>query len=95
MEFQGARKIVLCSNGERREEQSQAVIEVRVQAAGQAHMGPIWGSVKRSGGQSHKPGFRMVKGTMRTHTQNKLGLSTYYNKRWVLRDGIHTKPIEE
>ena len=37
----------------------------------------------------------MVKGTMQTHTQNKLGLRTYYNKRWVLRDGIHTNPIEE
>ena len=39
-------------------------------------------------------GFRMVKGTMRTYTQKKLGLSAYYDKRWVLPDGIHTEPIE-
>ena len=25
---------------------------------------------------------------------HKLGLSAYYNKRWVLEDGIHTEPIE-
>ena len=39
-------------------------------------------------------GFRMVKGTMRTYTQKKLGLSAYYDKPWVLTDGIHTEPIE-
>jgi len=39
-------------------------------------------------------GFRMVKGTLRTYQQHKLGLSAYYDKRWVLSDGIHTEPIE-
>ena len=39
-------------------------------------------------------GFRMVKGTMRTYVQKKLGLSAYYDKRWVLLDGVHTEPIE-
>ena len=34
----------------------------------------------------------MVKGTMRTYTQNKLGLSAHYDKQWVLPDGIHTEP---
>ena len=38
--------------------------------------------------------FRMVKGTMRTYQQHKLGLSAYYDNRWVLPDGIHTEPIE-
>lgn len=82
-----------------KEEQSQAVIEGRVQSAEQAHMGPLRGTVERSGGQSHNPeggggGLMMVKGTMRTYTQNRLGLSAYCNKRWVLPDGIHTEPIE-
>lgn len=43
-------------HGERRGEQSQAVIEGRVPAAEQAHMGEIQGSAERSSRQSHKPG---------------------------------------
>jgi len=39
-------------------------------------------------------GFRMRGGQMVTYEQQKLGLSPYYDKRWVLPDGIHTKPIE-
>ena len=29
-----------------------------------------------------------------TYKQQKLGLSAYYDKRWVLDDWIHTEPIE-
>jgi len=39
-------------------------------------------------------GFRMRDGRMVTYEQKKLGLSAYYDKRWVLEDGIHTEPIE-
>jgi len=39
-------------------------------------------------------GFRMRDGNMVTYEQKKLGLSAYYDKRWVLEDGIHTEPIE-
>ena len=39
-------------------------------------------------------GFRMVKRTMRTYVPKKLGLSAYYDKLWLLPDGIHTEPIE-
>ena len=39
-------------------------------------------------------GFRMHNGAMYTYEQLKLGLSAYYDKRWVLEDGIHTEPIE-
>ena len=28
------------------------------------------------------------------YEQEKLGLSAYYDKRWVLDDNIHTEPIE-
>ena len=31
---------------------------------------------------------------MTTYKQEKLELSAYYDKRWVLPDGIHTEPIE-
>ena len=39
-------------------------------------------------------GFRMHNGAMYTYEQRKLGLSAYYDKRWLLPDGIHTEPIE-
>ena len=39
-------------------------------------------------------GFRMIDGQMGTYEQQKLGLSAYYDKRWVLEDGIPTEPIE-
>ena len=39
-------------------------------------------------------GFRMVRNHMMTYEQHKLRLSAYYDKRWVLADGIHTEPIE-
>ena len=39
-------------------------------------------------------GFRMWDGSMYTYEQRKLGLSAYYDKRWVLPDGIHTEPLE-
>ena len=38
--------------------------------------------------------FHMNNGRMVTYEQQKLGLSAYYDKRWVLEDGIHTEPIE-
>ena len=39
-------------------------------------------------------GFRMRDGNIVTYEQEKLGLSAYYDKRWVLPDGVHTEPIE-
>ena len=36
----------------------------------------------------------MRDGNIVTYEQEKLGLSAYYDKRWVLPDGIHTEPIE-
>ena len=39
-------------------------------------------------------GFQMAKGMICIYTQNKLGLIAYYDKQWVLLDGIHTEPIE-
>ena len=39
-------------------------------------------------------GFRMHEGEMVTYRQQKLGLSAYNDKRYVLPDGIRTEPIE-
>ena len=39
-------------------------------------------------------GFRRHQGAMYTYEQRKLGLSAYYDKHWVLPDGIYTEPIE-
>ena len=39
-------------------------------------------------------GFRINNGRIVTYEQHKLWLSAYYDKRWVLPDGIHTEPIE-
>ena len=38
-------------------------------------------------------GFRVYDLDMVTYEQNKLGLSAYYNKRYALADGIHTRPL--
>ena len=39
-------------------------------------------------------GFGMHKGKMKMYEQQKLRLFAYYDKRWVLPDGIHTEPVE-
>lgn len=41
-----------------------------------------------------KRGMRMNGGVMCTYEQKKLGPSAYYDKRWVLKDGIHTEPLK-
>ena len=38
-------------------------------------------------------GFRVYDQGIVTYEQNKLGLSAYYDKRYVLADGIHTRPL--
>ena len=39
-------------------------------------------------------GLRVYDQGMATYEQNKLGLSAYYDKRYVLADGIHRKPLD-
>ena len=38
-------------------------------------------------------GFRVYDQGIVTYEQNKVGLSAYYDKRYVLADGIHTRPL--
>ena len=39
-------------------------------------------------------GFRVHEQGVVTYEQNKLGLSAYYDKRYILKDGIHTRPLK-
>ena len=40
-------------------------------------------------------GFKNYGNKIISYEQNKLGLSSaYYDKRWLLDDGIHTEPLE-
>ena len=39
-------------------------------------------------------GFRVYDQGIVTCEQNKLGLSAYYDKRYVLADEIHTRPLD-
>ena len=39
-------------------------------------------------------GFRVYDQGIVTYEQNKLGLSACYDKRYVLADGIHTRPLD-
>ena len=39
-------------------------------------------------------GFRVYDQGVVTYEQNKLGLCAYYDKCYVLADGIHTRPLD-
>ena len=39
-------------------------------------------------------GFRVYDQGVVTYEQNKLGLFAYYDKRYVLGDGIHARPLD-
>jgi len=43
--------------------------------------------------KARNTGFRLYDHGLVTYEQSKLGLSAYYDKRYVLEDGIHTKPL--
>lgn len=38
--------------------------------------------------------MRMNGGVMCNYEKKRLGLSAYFDKRWVLEDGIYMEPIE-
>ena len=45
--------------------------------------------------KAQNSGFRIHNQGVVTYEQNKLGLSAFYYKRYVLPDGIHTRPLAE
>ena len=98
LEFEGDRAIALCSKayfvekveGERNCKHSAKGVSARQNAlTWERYKTVLEGNIDKA----ENRGFRMVDGTMRTYTQKKLGLSAYYDKRYVL-DGIHTQPLE-
>ena len=80
LEKQGTRAITLCRGVNKRQNELQWERYER--------------ALEGSRDMATNRGFRMQNGSMYTYEQRKLGLSAYYNKRFVLEDGIHTKPLE-
>ena len=98
LEFQGNCGIALCSKCYYMENEEKSKTKISSKGLSQRQNDLTW---KRyldalNGGEDKATnrGLRMVKGAMRTYQQHKLGMSAYYDKQWVLPDGIHTEPIE-
>ena len=95
LESEGSAMIALCSkcyfvNGEKKKFSTKGMSKKQNEINWQRFKSALNGGVDRA----QNRGFRMVGNQMVTYEQQKLGLSAYYDKRWVLPDGIHTEPIE-
>ena len=98
LECEGSRMIALCSKcyfvdeseGEKKKFSTKGVSKKQNEITWQRFKKALEGSKDIATNR----GFRMRDGQMVTYEQQKLGLSAYYDKRWVLEDGIHTEPIE-
>jgi len=95
LESEGSGMIVLCSkcyfvNGEKKKFSAKGMSKKQNEITWQRFKTALNGGIDRAQNRS----FRMVGNQMVTYELHKLGLSAYYDKRWVLPDGIHTEPIE-
>jgi len=98
LEFLGSRMIALCSKcyfieeveGEKNKFSTKGMSKKQNEITWQRFKAALEGSKDMATNR----GFRMRTDRMVTYEQKKLGLSAYYDKRWVLPDGIHTEPIE-
>ena len=97
MECEGNRMIALCSKcyfiddqGEKKKFSTKGMSKKQNNINWQRFKTALQGSKDMATNR----GFRMRDGNIVTYEQEKLGLSAYYDKRWVLPDGIHTEPIE-
>ncbi|KAL9955049.1 hypothetical protein ACROYT_G042653 [Oculina patagonica] len=98
LECAGSRMIALCpkcyfieeQDGEKKKFSTKGMSKAQNEVTWQRFKAALEGSVDKASNR----GFRMKEGKMVTYEQEKLGLSAYYDKRWVLEDGIHTEPIE-
>ena len=98
LESEGTRAIALCSKCYFVENELRGKAKMSFKGMSQVQNKLLWQRYEMAL-DGHKDmatnrGFRMHKGSMYTYEQRKLGLSAYYDKRWVLPDGIHTEPIE-
>ena len=98
LEKQGTRAIALCSKCYYVEDEASGQAKVSSKGVNKRQNELRWERYDRalegSRDMATNRGFRMHNGAMYTYEQRKLGLSAYYDKRWVLPDGIHTEPIE-
>ena len=95
LESEGTRMIKLCSkcyfvNGEKNNFSTKGMSKKQNEITWQRFKAALNGCIDRP----ENRGFRMVDKQMVTYEQHKLDLSAYYDKRWVLPDGIYTEPIE-
>jgi len=98
LEGEGSRMIALCSkcyfiddrNGEKKKLSTKGMSKKQNEITWERFEAALKGERDLATNR----GFRMRDGRMVTYEQQKLGLSAYYDKRWVLPDGIHTEPIE-
>jgi len=99
LEFKGLRMIALClkcyyaddgEGGEKKKFSTKGMLKWQNEVSWQRFKEAL----EESKDMATNRGFRMWDGQMVTYEQQKLGLSAYYDKRWVLPDGIHTDPIE-
>ena len=96
LECEGSRMITLCSKcyfieepeGEKKKFSTKGMPKKQNEITWQRFKSALDGSKDMATNR----GFRMRDGQMVTYEQQKLGLSSYYEKRWVLPDGIHTEP---
>ena len=100
-EFEGERMIALCSKCYYTEHQTDnQEVKKKLSSKGMSkkqneiNWQRFKAALNGSKDMATNRGFRMRDGNMVTYEQEKLGLSAYYDKRWVLPDGIHTEPIE-
>ena len=97
LEFQGKKMLALCSKCYYAED-SEGKKKFSTKGVSKKQNEITWQRFKKalegSKDIATNRGFRMRDGQIVTYEQQKLGLSAYYDKRWVLEDGIHTEPIE-
>ena len=98
LESEGTRAIALCSKCYFVEDELSGKAKMSSKGMSEAQNELLWQRYERAldgyTDMATNRGFRMHKGAIYTYEQRKLGLSAYYDKRWVLPDGIHTEPIE-
>jgi len=98
LECEGSRIMALCSKccyieeseGEKKRFSTKGMSKKQNEIKWEHFEAPLKGSKDMATNR----GFRMRDRRMVTYKQQKLGLRAYYDKRWVLEDGIHTEPME-
>ena len=98
LECEGSRMIGLCSKRYFIDEQEGEKKKFSTKGMSKKQEKVTWqrfkAALKGSKDMATNRGFCMINGQIVTYEQQKLGLSAFYDKRWVLPDRVHTEPIE-